>query len=146
MRPDLLNPFFASVEGLKGIGPQLAKPLGKLGLTRLRNLAYHLPDRFVHRRAVARLDDASVGEQIVVPLTAREYRSPSGRGPFRVMAEDAMGDYVALTWFGRNVGWAKKSLPLGERRWVAGRLDQFGQQLQIVHPEHIGDDAGCDHE
>ena len=61
MRPELLNPLFASVEGLKGIGPTLAKPLGKLGLTRLRDLAYHLPDRSVHRRAVAKLDEASVG-------------------------------------------------------------------------------------
>jgi ATP-dependent DNA helicase RecG len=143
MRPELLNPLFASVEGLKGIGPTLAKPLGKLGLTRLRDLAYHLPDRFVHRRAVTRLDEASVGEQIVVPLTAREYRNPTGRGPFRVLAEDAAGDYVALTWFGRNAGWAKKSLPLGQRRWVAGRLDQFGQQRQIVHPDHIGEEAGA---
>src|SRR5688500_14769368 len=138
MRPELLNPLFVSVEGLKGIGPTLAKPLGKLGLTRLRDLAYHLPDRFVHRRAVTRLDEAGVGAQIVVPLTAREYRIPVSRGPFRVLAEDAAGDYVALTWFGRNAGWAKKSLPLGQRRWVAGRLDQFGQQRQIVHPDHIG--------
>ncbi|HUQ13296.1 MAG TPA: ATP-dependent DNA helicase RecG [Novosphingobium sp.] len=141
MRPELLTPLFASVEGLKGIGPSVARPLEKLGLTRLRDLAYHLPDRFVHRRPVATLDQAEVGEQIVIALTARDYRSPTGRGPFRVMAEDAAGDYVALTWFGRNAGWAKKSLPLGEKRWVAGRLDQFGQTRQIVHPEHIGPDS-----
>ena len=141
MRPDLLTPLFASVEGLKGIGPSLAKPLDRLGLKRLRDLAYHLPDRFVQRRPVATLDEAGIGEQIVIPLTARDYRSAAGRGPFRVMAEDAAGDYVALTWFGRNAGWAKKSLPLGERRWIAGRLDQFGQTRQIVHPDHIGEDA-----
>ncbi len=143
MRPDLLTPLFASVEGLKGIGPSLAKPLDRLGLKRLRDLAYHLPDRFVQRRPVATLDEAGIGEQIVIPLTARDYRSAAGRGPFRVMAEDAAGDYVALTWFGRNAGWAKKSLPLGERRWIAGRLDQFGQTRQIVHPDHIGEDAGA---
>ncbi len=143
MRPELLTPLFASVEGLKGIGPGLARPLDRLGLKRLRDLAYHLPDRFVQRRPVATLDEAQIGEQIVIPLTAREYRSAAGRGPFRVMAEDAAGDYVALTWFGRNAGWAKKGLPLGERRWIAGRLDQFGQTRQIVHPDHIGEDAGA---
>ena len=31
MRPDILNPLFAEVEVLKGIGPQLAKPLHRLG-------------------------------------------------------------------------------------------------------------------
>ena len=69
MRPDLLNPLFAEAAGLKGVGPQLAKPLEKLGLTRVKDLAYHLPDRFVERRAVTRLDEASVGEQIVIALT-----------------------------------------------------------------------------
>jgi ATP-dependent DNA helicase RecG len=32
-------------------------------------------------------------------------------------------------------------LPLNEKRWIAGRLDQFGQSLQIVHPEHVGEDS-----
>jgi ATP-dependent DNA helicase RecG len=143
MRPELLTPLFASVDGLKGIGPQLARPLERLGLTRLRDLAYHLPERFVQRRAVGTLDEAEVGEDIVVALTPREYRSSSGRGPFRVLAEDAAGDFVALTWFGRNAGWAKKSLPLGAKRWVAGRLDQYGQTRQIVHPDHIGEEAAA---
>ena len=141
MRPALLNPLFAEVAGLKGVGPQLAKPLDRLALTRVKDVAYHLPDRFVQRRAVAVLDDADVGEQIVIALTPREYRASAGRGPFRVLAEDAAGDYVALTWFGRNAGWAKKSLPLGEKRWIAGRLDQFGQTRQIVHPDHISDEG-----
>src|SRR5690606_12797983 len=69
MRPERLNPLFAETAGLKGVGPQLAKPLEKLGLTRIRDLAYHLPDRFVERRAVANLDEATVGENIVVALT-----------------------------------------------------------------------------
>ena len=30
MRPDILNPLFAEVEALKGIGPNLAKPLKRL--------------------------------------------------------------------------------------------------------------------
>ena len=47
MRPEVLNPLFAEVDSLDGVGPKLKKPLDKLGLTRLRDLAYHLPDRFV---------------------------------------------------------------------------------------------------
>jgi ATP-dependent DNA helicase RecG len=141
MRPDRLNPLFAETSGLKGVGPQLAKPLEKLSLTRVKDLAYHLPDRFVQRRAVANLDEASVGENIVVALTPTEYRSSAGRGPFRVLAADAAGNIVALTYFGRNSGWARKQLPLGEMRWVAGRLDQYGQILQIVHPDHVSEES-----
>jgi len=143
MRPDLLNPLFAETEGLKGVGPGLARPLGKLGLTRVRDLAYHLPDRFVARRAVGNLDEAAVGEQIVIALTAREHRSSSGRGPYRIMAEDAVGNHVALVWFGRASYSAKKLLPVGEKRWVAGRLDQYGQSWQIVHPDHVAEDSAA---
>ncbi len=142
MRPELLNPLFATSASLPGVGPVLARPLERLALTRVRDLLYHLPDRFVQRRAVANLDDATPGEQIVIALTPREYRSAPGRGPFRVLAEDVLGNICALTWFGRNAGWAKKSLPLGERKWIAGRLDQFGQMLQIVHPDHVGEGGG----
>ncbi|MBU6266251.1 MAG: ATP-dependent DNA helicase RecG [Sphingomonadales bacterium] len=139
MRPDSLNPLFAGVEGLDGVGPKLAKPLEKLGLTRVRDLAYHLPDRFVNRRAVANLDEAGVGEQVVVALTPLEYRQSAGRGPFRVNAADSAGNVCALTYFGKASYSAKKLLPLGEKRWVAGRLDQYGQMLQIVHPDHVSD-------
>jgi len=142
MRPERLNPLFAEAGSLKGVGPQLARPLEKLGLARIKDVAYHLPDRFVQRRAVANLDEASVGENIVIALTPAEYRASAGRGPFRVMATDAIGNVVALTYFGRNGGWARKQLPLGEQRWIAGRLDQFGQTLQIVHPDHVSQEGG----
>ncbi|MEZ5688731.1 MAG: ATP-dependent DNA helicase RecG [Caenibius sp.] len=137
MRPERLNSMFADVDGLDGIGPKLRKPLEKLGLTRLRDLAYHLPERFVERRTVATLDDATVGEHVIVPLTPVEHRSASGRGPYRVVTHDDAGNVCTLTYFGRASYTAKKLLPVGERRWVAGRLDQYGQMLQIVHPDHI---------
>lgn len=140
MRPDILNPLFAEVETLDGVGPKLKKPLDKLGLTRVRDVAYHLPDRFVTRRPVANLDEASIGEQIVIALTPTEHRaSGTGRGPYRVLATDALGNVCALTYFGRASYSAKKLLPVGEERWIAGRLDEYGQMLQIVHPDHVAE-------
>jgi ATP-dependent DNA helicase RecG len=143
MRPDRLNPLFAATDSLTGVGPGLARPLEKLGLTRVKDLAYHLPERFVERRVVENLGSAMVGEQIVVALTVREHRSSAGRGPYRVLAEDALGNVCALTYFGRASYSAKKLLPTGEKRWVAGRLDQYGQLLQIVHPDHIAEDGNA---
>ena len=124
MRPEALNPLFVEVDVLDGVGPKLRRPLEKLGLARIKDLAYHLPDRFVERRAVSNLDEAGVGENVVVALTVREHRAAAGRGPFRVVAEDDIGNHCALIYFGRASYTAKKQLPLGERRWVAGRLDQ----------------------
>lgn len=146
MRPDILNPLFAETSGLDGVGPKLAKPLERLGLTRLRDLAYHLPERFVSRRALADLDEGSEGEQIIIALTPVEHRAPrmGGRGPYRVLAQDAKGNICALTWFGKAAYTAKKLLPVGETRWVAGRLDRYGDMLQMVHPDHI-EEAGAAH-
>ena len=116
MRPDQLNPLFVPADSLKGVGATLARPLERLGLTRLKDFIYHLPDRFVERRAVADLDEASVGENIVIALTPIEYRAAPGRGPLRVLASDAAGNICAVAYFGRNSGWGKKQLPLGANR------------------------------
>ena len=142
MRPDLLNPLFAETESLEGVGPKLKKPLEKLGLTRVKDVAYHLPDRFVQRRSVADLDEAQVGEQIVVALTVTEHRaSPNNRAPHRVMAQDGKGNVCALVYFGKASYTARKLLPVGEKRWVAGKLEQYDQWLQIVHPDHVAEDS-----
>lgn len=144
MRPEALNSLFAETRTLDGVGPKLMKPLEKLGLTRLRDCVYHLPERFVTRRAIANLDEGAEGEQVIVALTPTEHRASRnpGRGPYRVMAQDEAGNICALTYFGRASYTAKKQLPVGEKRWVAGRLDRYGDMLQIVHPDHIESENG----
>lgn len=139
MRPEALNPLFAEVQTLEGVGPKLMKPLERLGLTRVKDVAYHLPERFVSRHAIADLDAGSEGEQVIIALTPVEHRAPrpGSRGPYRVLAQDAVGNICALSWFGKAAYSAKKLLPVGERRWIAGRLDRYGDMLQIVHPDHI---------
>ena len=143
MRPDVLNPLFAETETLEGVGPKLKKPLDRLGLKRLRDLVYHLPERFVTRRAVENVDEAGEGEQIVLRLTVTEHRaSRSSRAPYRVLAQDSVGNVLALTYFGRAAYTAKKQLPMGEVRWVAGKLERYGDMLQIVHPDHVLEEGG----
>jgi ATP-dependent DNA helicase RecG len=69
-------------------------------------------------------------------LTPVDYRGGGGRGPFRVHATDGAGNYVTLAYF-NNPGWARKQLPLSEPKLVSGRLDRYGQELQMVHPDHV---------
>jgi len=135
MRPDILNPLFAEVTALKGVGPTLAKPLDRLGLARVVDVAFHLPTGWIDRLPRDELFQADVGRTIAITLIPRDYRTSTGRGPTRVTATDARGNFVTLTFFGGNAGWAKKLLPIGEPRRVSGRLDQYGQELQIVHPD-----------
>ena len=138
MRPDILNPLFAEVTALKGVGPALAKPLDRLGLARVVDVAFHLPTGWIDRVARDELMASDAGRTIAIELTPREYRVGNGRGPTRVRATDALGNYVTLIYFGGSSGWVKKLLPLDEPRRVSGKLETYGQDLQIVHPE-LGD-------
>ena len=136
MRPDILNPLFAEVTSLKGVGPGLAKPLERLRIGRVVDVAFHLPTGHIDRFPRDELMMADAGRVISISLTVKEHRvSSSPRGPTRVRAEDAAGNSVALVYFGGNSGWVKKLLPIGETKIVSGRLDLYGQDLQIVHPD-----------
>ena len=49
MRPEVLNPLFAEVESLPGVGPQVGKLLKRLDITRVVDLLYHLPTGVIER-------------------------------------------------------------------------------------------------
>jgi ATP-dependent DNA helicase RecG len=144
MRPEILNPLFAEVTALKGVGPALAKPLEKLRLSRAVDVAFHLPSGWIDRLPRDELDMADAGRTIAILLTPTEVRTGRTRAaPTRVHAADKHGNIASLVFFGGNSGWARKQLPIGETRWVSGRLDLYGQELQIVHPEVLPpDEAG----
>ncbi|MEY2927182.1 MAG: hypothetical protein RL367_1659 [Pseudomonadota bacterium] len=141
MRPELLNPLFAEITALKGVGTGLAKPLDRLGLHKVVDVLFHLPTGFIHRHRTDALRMSDAGRVIAITLTPHNYQfSPrGGRGPFRIWAADAGGDMVALVYFGGNPGYARKLLPLGEPRLVSGKLERYGQELQIVHPDHVAE-------
>lgn len=136
MRPDILNPLFAEISLFKGIGPALARPLERLGLARAVDVAFHLPTSWVDRHLTDRLDMADAGRVVGIELTPVDYRaSGSARAPFRVDMVDRYGNHVALVYFGKNSGWPRKLLPLGEPKYISGKLEAYGDTLQIVHPD-----------
>ncbi len=135
MRPDILNPLFTEVEAMKGVGPQIARLLKRLGLTRIIDLIYHLPTGAIERVRAPYATADLLGRNIIIDLKPFESRgSRSGRGPTRIYAADGDGNTISLVYF-NNPGWAKRSLPIGETRTVSGKLEQYGQEWQIIHPE-----------
>ena len=143
MRPEILNPLFAEAEVLKGVGPGLAKALKRIGLTRVVDLLYHVPTGAIERVRARAIDHSLAGRIIIVDVTPFETRPAQGRAPYRVFASDADGNTLTLVYF-NNPGWAKRSLPLGEARLVSGKLEAYGQELQIIHPEVTLPSQGAD--
>jgi ATP-dependent DNA helicase RecG len=135
MRPEILNPLFTEVELLKGVGPQIAKLLKKLDLTRVVDLLYHLPTGAIERVLAPAASAVLLGRNLILDLKPFEIReSRSGRGPTRVLAMDGDGNTISLIYF-NNPGWAKRSLPIGQMRTVSGKLEAYGDEWQIIHPE-----------
>ena len=135
MRPEILNPLFTEVDALKGVGPQVAKILRKLGIERVVDLLYHLPTGSIERIKANAATAALLGRNVILELTPFDTReSRSGRGPSRIFATDSDGNAISLVYF-NNPGWAKRQLPKGEKRIVSGKLEQYGDEWQIIHPE-----------
>jgi ATP-dependent DNA helicase RecG len=148
MRPALLNPLFAPVTSLPGVGPKQEKLLryllGRSETPRLVDLLLHLPATVIDRRARPKIRDAAQGNMVTLEVTVDRHRPPpprNSRAPFLVHASDETGD-VVLTFFRAKPGYVEKLLPVGEKRYVSGTLQMYDGIPQIVHPDRVVDEAG----
>ncbi|MGA2995444.1 ATP-dependent DNA helicase RecG [Bradyrhizobium sp.] len=148
MRPLPLNPLFAPVTSLTGIGPKQDKLfrylLGREETPRLVDLLLHLPASVIDRRARPKIRDAAPGTVVTLEVTVDRHRpSPprNARAPHLVYASDDTGD-VVLTYFRAKADYIEKLLPVGSKRYVSGTLQMFDGVPQIVHPDRVVDEAG----
>src|ERR1700720_1101173 len=147
MRPALLNPLFAPVTTLPGVGPKQDKLLRYLlsrdETPRLVDLLLHLPSSVIDRRARPKIRDAAPGTVVTLEVTVDRHRPPpprNARAPYLVYASDDTGD-VVLTYFRSLPGYVEKLLPVGSRRYVSGTLQMYDGVPQIVHPGRVVDEA-----
>jgi ATP-dependent DNA helicase RecG len=148
MRPPLLNPLFAPVTSLSGVGPKQDRLfrylLGRDETPRLVDLLLHLPASVIDRRARPKIRDAVPGTVVTLEVTVDRHRptpARNPRAPHLVYASDETGD-VVLTYFRAQPGYVEKLLPVGARRFVSGTAQMYDGTLQIAHPDRVVDEAG----
>ncbi len=145
MRPSLLDPLFAALSSLPGIGAKTAelhaRLLGRDSLDdcRIVDLVFHVPVSIIDRRKQPGIALAPQGG--IVTVTARVDRhQPPPRGspnvPYRVFLQDDTGE-LALVFFRAKGNWLEKSLPVGETVMVSGKVDWFNGRPSMVHPDHV---------
>src|SRR6201996_2270478 len=146
MRPALLNPLFAPVTSLPGVGPKQDKLLryllGRDETPRLVDLLMHLPSQVIDRRARPKIRDASPGTMVTLEVTVDRHRPPpprNRRAPYLVYASDDTGD-VVLTYFRAQPDYVAKLLPVGSKRFVSGTVQMYDGIPQIVHPDRVVDE------
>ncbi|MCR4267376.1 ATP-dependent DNA helicase RecG [Nitratireductor sp. ZSWI3] len=153
MRPSLLDPLFAPVTTLDGVGAKLADLLSNIvpgdgtgRELRVGDLLFVLPHSLVDRRNRPGIANAPEGAIVTLELTvSRHHPSPPGRksAPYRVFAFDDTGE-IALTFFHARAQWLEKVLPEGEKVLVSGRMEWFNGRPSMVHPDFIVPAAEAD--
>ena len=148
MRPSLLDPLFAALTTLPGVGPKLdrlfRRLLGRPDGGRVLDLLFHLPGGHIDRRARPKLRDVVPGGVVTVAVTIDRHRPPPpgrARLPYQIHASDETGALV-LTFFNARADYLKALLPVGETRYVSGTAGLYDGMLQIVHPDRVVDEQG----
>ena len=144
MRPEILFPVFAPITTLPGVGPRIAKSIGRAAGETIVDLFWHLPNGLIDRRFAPVIADALEG--VIATITVkveRHYPSRNRRMPYKIDCSDDTGR-ISLVFFHAREDYLRKTLPEGETRVVSGKVELFGGEAQITHPDHIGTLAELD--
>ncbi|MBK9077675.1 MAG: ATP-dependent DNA helicase RecG [Hyphomicrobium sp.] len=146
MRPVALTPLFASAQSLAGIGPRLVLLLKKclalppgVSEPRVLDLLWHLPTGVVDRRAEPSSRDAVPGSIVTLKVRVLKHKAPprgNNKAPYKVTCEDDTGR-IDLVFFHAERKFIETQLPEGEERYISGRVERYGETLQMAHPDYI---------
>lgn len=153
MRPTELDPLFAPVTSLAGIGEKTAELMRRIVAVdttgrdvRAADLLFVPPYTVIDRTRRPGVAHSPEGSVVTLDLTVdRHQPPPRGRGsvPYRVFAFDETGE-ITLTFFHAKGQWLEKLMPVGSEIVVSGKVEWFNGRPSMVHPDHIVDaaDAG----
>jgi ATP-dependent DNA helicase RecG len=135
------------VQYAKGVGPQRAAALEKVGIRSAEDLLLHLPIRYEDRRSFARVADLRPGMRVSVAgeIAVAGLRRARRMTLYEIRLDDGSGRLKAL-WF--NQTFLKDILPRGKRVVLYGAVerDAYGsRQLVMTSPQYEvveGDETG----
>jgi ATP-dependent DNA helicase RecG len=167
MRPARLNPLFAPVRALKGVGPRIEGLLDKLlapkgfgpkganekGMNnngtsnnavgahaRLIDLLWHFPVGLIDRAHTPSIAKSPLGQIVTLTVRVAEHRQGGGRRGRRAPYRILVEDETSaldLVYFKADQRYLERLLPIGETRIISGRLESYDGRLQMPHPDHV---------
>ena len=100
MRPAVLNPLFASITALPGVGPKVEKLfrriVGRDDVPRVIDLLFHMPTGSIDRRARPRLRDVVPGT--VATVAVRVVLGPHGAAVVPVPSRESTRRLGRVGW------------------------------------------------
>ncbi|MBO6949404.1 MAG: ATP-dependent DNA helicase RecG [Rhodospirillales bacterium] len=144
MRPEILFPLFKDVTSLKGVGARTAELISKVAGPHIIDLLWHLPTDIIDRRYRPKIAEARPDTIATITLRITKHYPPfNKRSPYKVVGMDDTGA-MNLVFFRARSDYLNKVLPENETRIVSGKVERFGDTLQMTHPDHIGTEDEID--
>src|SRR5690606_38702288 len=102
---------------------------------------FTLPVQMIER-PVTRIAEARTGQVQTLLVTICAYHSSAGKGPQRISVYDNTAE-MQIVYFHAIRGFEQKH-PVGSQRWISGKVENFGQTLQVTHPDYVVDQDARD--
>jgi ATP-dependent DNA helicase RecG len=119
---------------MKGVGPQRAEVLAKLGLRTAADVLFHFPRTYQDMSALRPIAQLELGQMASVVGTIEDIdvrTTANGRSVLGMLLRDGV-HYLRCVWF--NQPWMRAKLPIGSRVLVSGEIRGTPLRMEIVHP------------
>ena len=137
MRPENLNFLFKTISILPGIGPKLELLYNKLTVNKIVHLLWHLPYNIIERKKHENINESDIGSIVTIKVKIVDHQpSKFKRQPYTVKCICVNVNLNIVFFFARHP-YIKSELPIGEERFISGKLEYYRNSFQITHPTHI---------
>jgi ATP-dependent DNA helicase RecG len=100
-------------------------------------MLWHLPREVVDRRFSPKVMQAPEGHIVTLTVTVdAHFPSHDKRRPYKIRCSDDSG-FLTLVFFHARPDYLERLLPVGSTRVVSGRVEHFGGEIQMAHPDHV---------
>lgn len=143
-RPELL---MGSVTHIRGVGPKFSEALDRLGIETIEDLLFSLPRDYQDRREIRTIEDLVVEEECTTFGTIQKVGviQYGNSKVFDMVVSDETGQLHGK-WFHFIPAAMASRFSTGMRVVLAGKVEEFRGDKQIIHPEvdvlEEGEDVG----
>jgi ATP-dependent DNA helicase RecG len=141
-KPFDLEGLLARAPGYRGMRPDVAELLAKVaGGPLTRDALFLAPIGAIDRRNRVAIGDAREGEIATIEAEVDRHIAPGrSKAPYRVRLRDDTG-FLTVVYFRPRVEMLKRMWPIGQRRLLSGKIEVFGGERQMTHPDYVVDPA-----
>lgn len=121
---------------LHGVGTRRAALIARAtGGTRVVDVLFHVPERYINRSACPTIAAAAEGEiaTLTVEVVTHRKPEPDTRQPWRVQVTDGTA-FAEIAFFHSHPA---RAYPPGLKIVVSGKVERFRNTLTITHPKYI---------